>query len=179
MSKHSALVAAIVILFTFSVSAAGDDPALSKRVGILSPLFGQEWVGTSVSDEAREFTYRQKWELILEGHAVRAIKQVDEVGFALETLFYWDPGSSQVAFVSISNSGQTAMGTASALGDTVQLTGNMLMPEENREYRYTFVVTEEGDLEERFFLRPGKKWRERQFVGYRSMTGQGSAEPED
>ena len=169
MRRYSVPAMATVLLLTLTAAGVGDSATLSDHLSFLEPLIGYEWTGHYATDADAEFTHVLTWESVLDGQAVRSVKRVDEASFLMETLFYWDPGSSQVVYLSVSNRGQVTRGVASSDGDIVELLGSQITPEGEIANRYTFHVNKDGILEDRFYLREGDAWRERHLILYRAV----------
>ena len=171
------LTSAAVLLLGWFFPASADIGALSEHLQFLRPLVGRAWVGHYADAETAHFVHVLKWESVHGGSSLRMIKKVEELDFAMETLYYWDAHSSNVAYVTVTNRGQVSTGTAVAQGDTIQLLGQDLTAEGQMGYRYTFYVTDEGILEDRFYRPAGDGWEERHLIRYELELSTGSAEP--
>ena len=171
------LISVVVGLLACLPQASGDVRELSEHLRFLEPLLDREWVGHYTDEETAHFIHVLRWELVHGGHVVRMTKQVEELGFAVETLYYWDPDSSNVAYVTVTNRGQVSTGTAVAQGDTIELLGQDLTADGQVAYRYAFYITGDGILEDRFSRRTGDGWEERHLIRYELQVSTDCAEP--
>ena len=138
MRRDLVLISIAVLLLGHFLPASADAGALSDHLLFLSPLVAREWVGHYTDEETAHFIHALRWESVFGGNVVRMTKQVEELDFAMETLYYWNADSAHVAYVTVTNRGQVSTGTAAALGDTIELLGQDLTAEGQKVYRYTF-----------------------------------------
>jgi len=177
MLRSLILVSMIVLLLGLPFPASAGVGVLSEHLRFLEPLIGQEWVGHYTDEEAAHFIQELRWESICGGHVVRLSKEVEELDFTMETLYYWNADSSHVAYVTVTNRGQVSTGTVAALGDTIELLGQDLTAEGQMAYRYTFCIVGDGVLEDRFYRPTGDGWEERHLIRYELRSSTESAEP--
>lgn len=166
-----------LMVFGSALLTYADDHALSEHLAFFDPLVQGEWVGHYSDEETAHFEHVVRWESVHDGHVVRMVKKVDELDFAMETLYYWDPDVTCVSYVTVTNRGQVSTGRAAAEGDTIELLGHDLTPDGQVDYRYTFYVKDDGVLEDRFYRPDGDRWEERHLILYESYGKKESAEP--
>jgi hypothetical protein len=173
------LTLALVILAMMAAlsPAAGGTDALSEHLQFFEPLLGRKWIGHYTDEETAHFEHAVRWESAYGGNVVRMVKRVDELDFAMETLYYWEPDSSRVTYVTVTNRGQVSTGTAAARGDTILLLGEDITADGRAPYRYTFFVSDDGSLEDRFFRPAGEGWTERHLIRYEVVSGSDDAGP--
>lgn len=179
MRRHLVILCLMVLASDWLLPGSAGAASVSEHLQFLGPLLGQEWVGHYTDEETAHFVHEVVWEPLLGGAAVRMTKRVDELDFVMETLYYWNAASSEVAYLSVTNRGQVSVGTAAALGDTIELLGRDLTGEGEVAYRYTLRVSGEDLLEDRFYRRAGGKWEERHFILYEGVRDSREAESGD
>jgi hypothetical protein len=176
--RHAVIAVALVgVLAAAAFASAGGD-TLSYELKVLAPLVGHTWVGYYSDDEDREMQHVIEWTTVLGGRAVRGSKQVEAANFEMDRLYYWDPNVSRVAFLAVTNRGQVSTGTVGTRGDTIELLGDDHTEDGLRPFRYTFHLTDEGVLEDRFFRGHEGGWQPGHLIVYRDQAA-GAGPPRD
>ena len=126
-------------------------------------MLGKRWRGRYVpADPDKQFEHVIQWEAALRGTAIRCTKQVPEVGFEMETLYYSKPGSDTIVFESLSSRGLTSSGTVQREGDGFVLLGS----DSRRRFKHSFELRPDGILEDRFLLDKQGEWVQGHLVEY-------------
>jgi len=86
------------------------------------------------------------------------MKQVDEIGFTMETVFYWDAETEAIAFTQLSNNGIHGRGTVVSENGMITLVGNSIRVGELAEFRQTFEIMPDGTLEDCYYRRAFDSW---------------------
>lgn len=129
-------------------------------------LTGTTWVGRFTSEPAPPFDHVIQWEKILSGQAVRWSKRVDAVGFAMETVFYWDGERDAVAFLQLASNGVHGEGIVVFEEAVISLEGQALQPGGRVAFRQTFEILPDGHLEDRYYRRIGDRWAPEHVIVY-------------
>jgi hypothetical protein len=179
MRRNLMVLSLLILVQARFLPASADVVEVSEHLELLRPLMNREWVGHYTDEETAHFIHQVAWDAVCGGGAVRMTKLVDELDFAAETLYYWNAVSAEVAYVTVTNRGQVSVGTAAAAGDTIELLGHDLTEEGEVAYRYTFCISDDGILEDRFYRWGGVRWEERHLIRYEQDKGAGSEAPAD
>ncbi len=162
-------VVAVLVLSVMSAARASAEE-LREELTFFAPLVGTTWVGHYSNAEVAHFVHAVRWEPVLSGRAVRATKRVEELDFSMETLCYWDAGSGQVRFLSLTNRGQLLRGSASWSDGLVELTGEQIADTGATPFMQTYRVLTNGELEDRFYLKGQGEWVEQHLIEYAPDT---------
>jgi len=139
---------------------------LSEQLSFFEPLLGETWVGHFDDPESAEFVHVATWESALDGQAVSYHKDVEAAEFSMEALYYWDPTSTEVAFVSVTNRGQVSAGTARETDAGIELLGESRTDAGTRPFRYVLRFCADGTLEDLFFSPVGDGWTQGHLILY-------------
>ncbi len=160
MSRQSwyAVLAVTVVLVASSATVARADGAasadvLAPELEFLRPLLGPPRVGSYIDSAPGELEMTVQWEAVHGGHVVRFTKSVPEVGFTMESLYYWDQVDGRVVFVTVTSRGITGRGEVREEHGTIVLSGTEAWADQDIEFRLTFTVLPGGvvrDVYERF-----------------------------
>ena len=153
---HRILRLLLIATLLTSVAAASAD--LHDTLDPLASLVGTSWIGRFVSTPAPPFDHEIEWSAALGGHVVKWLKWVDELEFAMETVFYWDAAVETIAFTQLASNGNHSTGTATFEDGRLTLTGLSMRPSELVEFRQTFEMMPDGTLEDRYYSRGSNGW---------------------
>ena len=105
-------LAAVVTLTAGALPAAEPDPHLRP----LLPLLNKTWRGTVGGGAAGKAPVYdvQRWELALNGRAVRVLHSVNDGDYGGESLIFWDEGKQSLTFYYFTTAGFYTTGTATA-----------------------------------------------------------------
>ncbi|MBU8923313.1 MAG: hypothetical protein KOO63_15970 [Bacteroidales bacterium] len=151
-----------VLIICIALQAQGQE--LGEHMEFMRPFIGKTWLGHYSNPEDAHYRHIVKWESILDGQSVRLTKSVDELSFAMETIYYWDAGKQQVAFLSLTNRGQLSRGAVKIEGDLVIMEGESIVQEGNRPFKTSYFLRPDGTLEDRFHVKSGDKWNQRHLI---------------
>jgi hypothetical protein len=165
--RYSVLV--VLALIAVSVAPVASQE-LDENMAIFGSFVGHSFVGHYSNPEDSHYVHVLKIEPTLDGHAVRISKNVEELSFEMETLFYWDAEKQQVAYLSTTNKGQTSRGLVRSENNQLILDGENILQGGNREYRQSYEVLSTGTLEDRFYLKSGDEWQQRHLIVMRADT---------
>jgi hypothetical protein len=121
-------------------------PRLDEKLSIFRPFIGTNWVGSP--DYARMGEITLKWEIILNGYAVRLKRNILNSDHWLETTYYWDESSGKIAYLAISNNGVVTKGYVAGQEGGFVSEGDQRGPEVNRKARRTYKLDKGGKLYE-------------------------------
>jgi hypothetical protein len=106
--RFSLRLAATATLVAASLQAAEIDPRLAP----LSPLVGKTWRGAlQPPGAARAVIDVQRFELALNGRAVRSVHSLNDGEYGGETLFVWDDEKKSVVYTYFTTAGFYTTGT--------------------------------------------------------------------
>jgi len=123
------------------------EPKLDEKLSVFRPFIGPTWVG-SIPGDARMGEIILKWEVILNGFAVRLERKIVNSNHRMETTYYWDESSGKIAFVAISNNGYLTKGYVSGQGEEFVCEGFQQGPDTRRQSRRVYRIDKEGKLYE-------------------------------
>ena len=107
-SRTSFVLAAVATLVAGALQSAEIDPRLAP----LQPLVGKTWRGElSPPGAARPMVDVQRFELALNGRAVRSVHSVNDGEYGGETLFVWDDEKKSVVYTYFTTGGFYTTGT--------------------------------------------------------------------
>jgi len=159
-----ALLFAIGMLTT---AVAGGGQELVPELAIFEGLVDTSWTGRFTSTPAPPFDHAIEWSVILDGHVVQWSKRVDAVDFSMETFFYWDADLEAVAFTQLVSNGIHGKGYVESIEGGIALVGLAMQMTGIVDFKQTFVLTEEGTLEDRYYTRSGDDWVPEHVIVYR------------
>ena len=151
-------VLTLILFAVLLTSLAAAATALQDTLAPLGPLVGTSWSGRFVSTPAPPFDHEIEWDAALDGHVVRWMKRVDPIGFAMETLFYWDAEAEVIAFTQLASNGIHSRGTVASEDGRIALVGHSIRSGELAEFRQTFEIMPDGTLEDRYYRRASDRW---------------------
>lgn len=107
-SRKSLALAAVAMLVAASLQSAEIDP----RLALLKPLVGKTWRGElSPPGAAKLLVDVQRFELTLNGRAVRSLHSINDGEYGGETLFVWDDEKKSVVYTYFTTAGFYTTGT--------------------------------------------------------------------
>ncbi len=143
------------ILLTSLAAAATE---LQDPLAPLGLLVGTSWTGRFVSTPAPPFDHEIEWTAALDGHVVKWMKRVNQIGFAMETMFYWDSEAEVIVFTQLASNGIHSRGTVASDDGRVTLAGYSIHSGELVEFRQTFEIMPDGTLEDRYYSKANDGW---------------------
>ena len=159
-------VAAIAVVM-FGVFCAAQTPI--DELTIFEPFVGTSWIGRFQDRTVIQADHLIDWTALLDGQAVRWSKRVEELGFTMETTFYWDRERQAIAFTQLASNGNHGEGTATAEGCLLILVGVSRQASGSLEFRQTFEIMDDGTLEDRYYRRAGDGWSPSHVIVYHRL----------
>lgn len=122
MRKYLAI--SLILGFLISASAYSQDtPPASEKTAVnehlkpFLPFVGKTWQGQFADSTAKEpMVDVSRWELILNGQAIRVMHSVNDGIYGGETIIYWDKDKQQLLFFYFTTAGFYTTGTFSIEG---------------------------------------------------------------
>jgi hypothetical protein len=164
--KSSLAVAVILGCSFLSAGVSGEQD--HGRLEFLQPLVGQKWLGHYSDPESAHLNHYLEWESSLEGQAVKVTKRVPELNFIMETLYYWNPETKQVQFLSLTSKGQVSQGMVAAEAGLITLLGTSLRDAGRSQFKITCELLSTGELLDRFYRQAGQEWIQGHLIRYKS-----------
>jgi len=172
MRTRGMIVLTVLLSLACAAQASCEQPI--EPLAGFAPLLGTHWMGHFVSLPAPPFEHFITWDLALSGQVIRWLKTVDDVGFVMETYFYWDRIRETIAFVQLCNNGIHGTGVAEVADDTLTLLGVAMQPSGAIEFRQTFEQLEDGALVDRYDTRAGDAWSPEHVIVYTLVPEEGT-----
>ena len=122
-------------------------PKLNEKLSVFKPFIGPTWVG-SIPNDSRMGEIALKWEIELNGFAVKLKRNILKFDHCLETTYYWDESSGKIAYLALSNNGVVIKGFAVVQGDQLISEGDQRGPDVNRKARRIYSLKKDGKLYE-------------------------------
>lgn len=165
MNKIFLILSIILILGGASLlqppkAQEGQAPKPSEKLSVFIPLIGKTWVGT-IPDDSRMGDIVLKWEVLLNGFAVRLSRHVLKFDHWLETTYFWDESSEKIAYLALSNNGMVIKGYVAGQGAELISEGDQRGPDVNRKVRRIYRLEKDGKLYEDDLFRnsDADEWR--------------------
>jgi len=116
-TKTSLMLTAAATLFAGALHAAEIDPRLAP----LQPLVGKTWRGElSPPGAAKPVVDVHRFELALNGRAVRSVHSVNDGEYGGETLFVWDDEKKSIVYTYFTTAGFYTTGTMQPEAEALQ-----------------------------------------------------------
>ncbi len=157
------VISTCVLAAAVSFSAAGGE--LNEHLSGFKPMLAERWVG-HYSPDSEGMTHIVSWQPMLGGQAVRFAKNVPEIGFSMETWFFWNPTNERVELFSLTSKGHVTQGTVAFPSGTVEIHLWETGPIETPQTRLIFRVDQDGKLYDEFFRRTNDGWHRGHLVIY-------------
>ena len=133
---------------------------LSDKLSVLKPFIGPTWTG-SIPSDSRMGEITLKWEVLLNGFAVRLSRHALKFDHWLETTYFWDESSQKIAYLALSNNGVVIKGYVAGQGAELISEGDQRGPQVNRKVRRIYRLEKDGKLYEDDLFRnsDADEWR--------------------
>ena len=89
-----------------------------------------------------------KWDVLMNGFAVRLGRNIRNSDHWLETTYYWDESSPKIAYLALSNNGVVIKGFIAGQGAGLISEGDLRGPDVNRKVRRIYRLDKDGELYE-------------------------------
>jgi hypothetical protein len=142
--RRSFVLAAAATLVACALHAAEIDPRLAP----LQPLVGKTWRGElSPPGAVKKVVDVHRFELALNGRAVRSLHSINDGEYGGETLFVWDDEKKSIVYTYVTTAGFYTTGTIQPEGEALEsheiVRGSSAGP---REVKATSRVLPDGRL---------------------------------
>jgi len=162
---RGAVATTLTIAWMVALGGAGQQPI--GPLAAFEPLVGTSWIGRFASSPAPPFDHWIAWSTLLGGQGVQWSKRVEQMGFSMETFFYWDGELDAIAFIQLASNGIHGKGVVEITDGGFALVGIAMQPTGIVSFRQTFERLSEGVLEDRYFRRTGDGWLTEHVIVYR------------
>lgn len=152
--KNFAVVLSCVLLVLSLESTSGQENQLSA----FENLTAHDWIGHYVDSEDSNLTHNVTFEYHLGSRAVVQKKIVPEIGFEMETYFYWDWSDNRVAFLSLMNKDLFSTGWVEPTDSNLTLWGQTYFEGGQSDFKITYEINNQGRLVDRFYRRQKEAW---------------------
>lgn len=148
--KYQVLFALLFVPVTICSGGAAAN-VLDEHLAPLESLLGLRCHGVLGDVETS-----MRFEVALDGVAVRRITAARAIGYSDETLIYWDPHKEEFAFFEVTNRGHIARGVVVAEQHVYTFRGQYIKPEGITEFRNTLTLLPDGGVQDEWYnLRDG------------------------
>ncbi|MCF8260146.1 MAG: hypothetical protein K9J12_05175 [Melioribacteraceae bacterium] len=120
MSKSNQSVFVLVCLFSFFSTEIIGQTGLSENFSILEPFVGKTWKGiVDNGDDGSPIYDIGKWDIILNGNAIKVIHSVNNGSYAGETTYYWNTEKGLIEYFYFTTAGFYTTGTTEKVGEKI------------------------------------------------------------
>jgi len=154
------------MLMIFAVLLAGAQASgqaevtLRKELDILKRLVGKTWICEWKDPSGRQTLHLlRRYEPMHDGKVLRFYQECRELNSQTDGYYYYDPDKKEIAFLSLTNNGNFAVGNVKAEGAKILEYGHVTFPNEKFEFRNTYELTANGELADQFFSFENGEWR--------------------
>ncbi len=154
------------LVFLFLLLSVINCQTTDDRFLFMNKYDGRVMVGHYSNLEDSHYLHQLKIKSILDGNVFVISKTVEELKFEMETIFYWDPYLEQHSFHSFTNKGQVSKGSVSFASDRIVLIGENLEAKLKSKFKQSFYFSEDGTMEDRFYLYIKGEWKQRHLIIY-------------
>ena len=103
---------------------------------------------------------------------VKEIKIVPELGFRMETQYFWDYELKRIRYLSLVNKAMISKGTVLVSENKIEKTGMTFFEGGNEQNRTTYEINENGALIDLFIRKSNQSWIQGHRIVYRAQTGE-------
>ena len=108
------LTAYVLIFLFISIAHSADTPTINEHLKPLLPFVGKTWKGELKDPSSGMTGYDiSKWELVLNGQAIRVLHSVNDGIYGGETIIIWDNDKQQLLSFYFTTAGFYTQGTIS------------------------------------------------------------------
>jgi len=105
-------VVSVLVLVVASLPVGADEQEYSEHLAPLLPLTGKTWRGVgSGADPEQTMVDVSRWELALQGTAIRVLHSVNDGEYGGETIIVWDDSKKSLVFFYFTTAGFFTQGT--------------------------------------------------------------------
>jgi hypothetical protein len=146
---------------TQGVYALGrNDAALRKELDILKPLVGKTWASEMTDPSGRQTLHMSRlYEAMHDGKILKIHQECTELNSQTDGYYYYDPDKKEIAFLTLTNNGNFAVGNVKEEGGKILEYGHITFPDEKLEFRNTYKLTADGEMADHFLSFENGEWR--------------------
>ena len=174
------LIKNLIVFMVGLILACGNSlqaKSFDSNFTILKPFLNKHWVGMLKSpDGSKEFRVNRRYESVLNGRAIKCIKENDDLNNNGEGYFYWDGLKKKISFLFIENNGVFLIGEVEVEKNTITIKGRLTWPEKQKppfkqsfEFKNTFEFTQDGKMIDRWFHNAFGQWRPGHMIEFRVL----------
>lgn len=152
----------ITLLLLISSAAFSQNECLD----IFKPFIGEEWIGHYMNSEDSALIHYITWTYCLDNNYVKMVKEVPEVNFKMETIFYFDYENNQISTLSILNKEMYSKGSAQLRDGKLELNYKSYFKNGSSDSKQTFEIIEEGIIKDYFYRKKADKWIQGHYIKY-------------
>ena len=134
---------------------------------IFNQFIGKNWTGHYIDSEDSLYVHKIKWENILNSKGVKETKNVAELGFEMETYFYFDWDKNQISFLSLVNKEMNSTGKVLVDNSTIILEGKTFFNNGSNIFKKTYRINEDGKMIDSFYRKKGNIWIKGHLIEYK------------
>lgn len=112
---------------------------------------GSKWIGHYQNSEDSSLTHIVQWKYGIDEHIVKMIKSVPELGFKMETNYYYDYEKNQISFISFTNKSINSKGKAEVSDKKIMLTGKTYFNGGFSNFEMNYEIDDTGKLIDKFY----------------------------
>ena len=136
---------------------------------IFETFVGHKWIGHYINSDDSALVHYITWEYCLDSNYVKQIKEVPEVGFKMESYFYWDYEKKQISSLSLLNKEILSKGRVQHNKEKLEIYERTFFGEGYSDSKKTFEITEAGNLKDCFYRKKSNKWIQRHLIIYKKL----------
>jgi hypothetical protein len=147
-------------LLAGTVGRGYNDAALRKELDILKPFAGKTWI-CEWKDPSGGQTLQvlRRYEPMHDGKILKIYQECRELNSQTDGYYYYDPDKEEIAFLTLTNNGNFAVGNVKEEGGKILEYGHVTFPSEKLMFRNTYELAANGEMVDRFFSFENGEWR--------------------
>ncbi len=167
----------VMVVLIFICGNSLQAKSLDSHFTILKPFLNKHWVGTLKSpDGSKEFRVNRRYESILNGKAIKCVKENADLNNYGEGYFYWNDLKKKISFLFIENNGVFLTGEVEVEKNTITIKGRITWPEkkpppfqQSFEFKNTFEFIQDGKMIDRWSHNAFGQWRPGHMIEFRVL----------
>ncbi|MCK5079732.1 MAG: hypothetical protein KAR09_07290 [Bacteroidales bacterium] len=140
--------------------------AQNNSIDIFKPLTGKNWEGHFVNSEDSIYTHHIKWEYMPGFKAVKETKSVPDLGFEMETFYYFDWEKNHISYLSLVNKDMISTGYVIIENSNIILEGQTFFEGGSSEFKKSFELNDNGILVDKFYRKKEGSWVRGHLIEY-------------
>lgn len=165
--KTPQLVKNFNVILLFVIIIGSRSFAQNTSLQFFEPYCDKSWTGNYINSEDSAYVHLIRWEYFLDSKFVKETKTVPELGFKMETMYYFDWGENQLSFLSLLNKEMNSKGKVWIEGSKIILEGINYFNGGSGEFKKSFEITEDSKVKDEFFRKNGDSWVKGHLIEYK------------